>query len=135
SEMKRALAALGIGSVELLQESVFASIDAGEVERLLMAINEPSRTGLLRAALATEMIGCDAADIVALSSDETKLQQRIEQLTAWRALWARQGAGVMFRQMLADEGVSARMLCRPDGERRLTNLLHLGEELHKASQE
>src|SRR5258706_8762608 len=40
----------------------------------------------------------------------------------------------MFGKLLTEEGASARLLCRPDGERRLTNLLHLGEELHKAAQ-
>jgi len=54
SDLKRALAKLKIGSVELLQESIFASVDAGEVERVLMAINEPSRTAFLHGALATE---------------------------------------------------------------------------------
>ena len=134
SELKRALARLNVGSVELRQESVFSSLDADEVQRLLMAITEPSRLGLLRAALATEMLGHDAIQIAALSADESALQRRIEQFSAWRDLWMRSGAGVMFRQLLTDENVSARMLRRSDGERRLTNLLHLGEELHKAAQ-
>ena len=134
SELKRELARLNVGSVELRQESVFSSLDADEVQRLLMAINEPSRLGLLRAALATEMLGHDATAIAALSADESAQQQQIEQFSAWRDLWIRAGAGVMFRQLLADEKVSARMLRRSDGERRLTNLLHLGEELHKAAQ-
>ena len=59
--MKRELAALDIGSVELSQASVFQSPDAEEVERVLIAINQPSRDTLLRGALATEMMGCDAA--------------------------------------------------------------------------
>jgi exodeoxyribonuclease V beta subunit len=134
SDLKRALAELRIGSVELLQESIFASVDAGEVERVLMAINEPSRVAWLRAALATEMVGDDAADIVALSADEARLSARIERFAAYRAVWTHAGVGVMFRQLLTEEGASARLLCRPDGERRLTNLLHLGEELHKAAQ-
>ncbi|MEO5740293.1 MAG: UvrD-helicase domain-containing protein, partial [Vicinamibacterales bacterium] len=134
SDLKRELAKLNIGSVELLQESVYASVDAEEVERVLMAINEPSRLTLLRGALATEMIGCDAAAIVALSADESQLLARIESFAARRDAWVHQGLGVMFRQLLTDEGASARLLCRPDGERRLTNLLHLGEELHKAAQ-
>ena len=134
SELKRELARLNVGSVELRQESVFSSLDADEVQRLLMAISEPSRLGLLRAALATEMLGHDAIEIAAASADESALQRRIEQFSAWRDLWIRAGAGVMFRQLLADESVSARMLRRSDGERRLTNLLHLGEELHKAAQ-
>ncbi len=65
SEVKRELAALDIGSVELSQASVFQSPDAEEVERVLIAINQPSRDALLRGALATEMMGRDAARVAA----------------------------------------------------------------------
>jgi exodeoxyribonuclease V beta subunit len=36
----------------------------------------------------------------------------------------------MMRTLLLEQGVRARLLCYPDGERRLTNLLHLSELLH-----
>ncbi len=52
----------------------------------------------------------------------------------YRDLWARRGVGIMYRRLLSGEGVSARMLARPDGERRLTNLLHIGERLHEAAE-
>jgi len=40
----------------------------------------------------------------------------------------------MYRRILADQAVAERLLSRPDGERRLTNFLHLGELLHQAAQ-
>jgi exodeoxyribonuclease V beta subunit len=70
SEVKREFARLGIGSVEMSQASVFQTPDAEEVERVLTAINQPSRDPLLRGALATEMMGCDAAG--SLRSQVTK---------------------------------------------------------------
>ena len=39
----------------------------------------------------------------------------------------------MLREWMRAEGVSARLLARPDGERRLTNLMHLAELLHEAA--
>src|SRR5512144_2276643 len=39
----------------------------------------------------------------------------------------------MYRKLLADEDVHERMLRRSDGERRLTNLLHLADELQQAA--
>jgi len=134
SELTRALAALDIGSVELSQASVFQSVDAEEVERVLLAISQPSRESLLRAALATEMLGYDAASIAALGSDETRLRQYLERFAGYRELWLDHGVGVMYRRLLSEEKVSARLLCRSDGERRLTNLLHLGEEIHQAGE-
>ena len=133
SEMKRELAALNIGSVELSQASVFQSPDAEEVERVLVAVNQPSRDALLRAALATEMMGADAAGIAEISGNEAALMGYLERFAEYREIWLRQGVGVMYRRLLTDQGVSARMLRRPDGERRLTNLLHLGEQIHQAA--
>jgi exodeoxyribonuclease V beta subunit len=52
----------------------------------------------------------------------------------YRELWLRRGVGVMLRKLLADEHVSERLLACADGERHLTNLLHLGELLHQATE-
>ncbi len=133
-EMKRALEALGVGSVEISQSSVFQSTDAQEVERVLTSILEPTRDQLLRAALATELMGCDAAAVEAIAGDEAALMERMLQFSDYREQWLRRGFGPMYRKLLATEKVAGRMLVRADGERRLTNLLHLGECLHQASE-
>ena len=100
SEVKRDLDRLGIGSVELSQASVFRSRDAEEVERVLLAISQPSRDALLRGALATELMGCDAARIAAISSNENELIAYLERFADYRDLWLRQGVGVMYRRFL-----------------------------------
>jgi len=133
SELKRELATLNVGSVELSQASVFQSPDAEEVERILIAINQPSRDALLRGALATEMLGCDAGRIAEISGSEIELMAYLGRFADYRDLWLRQGVGVMYRKFLSAEKVGARMLRRADGERRLTNLLHLGEQIHQAA--
>jgi exodeoxyribonuclease V beta subunit len=132
--IKQALAELGIASVELAHESVFRTPDADDVARVLTAILEPGQTGLLRAALATELLGHDANAIAALSSDESRLMTHLQRFLGYRDTWHARGVAVMYRELLAGEGVSRRMLAREDGERRLTNLLHLGERLHISSQ-
>ncbi len=134
SQMRRALAELGVGSVELSQASVFASNDAEELERVLAAILEPTRERLLRAALATELLGRDAAAIEAISGNELELLALIKRCSDHRDLWLKRGVGVMLRRWMVDERVSERLLARADGERRMTNLLHLCECLHEASQ-
>jgi len=133
-DIKQALAALGIGSVELSQATVFKSQDAEDVERVLAAILVPADDGLLRAALATEMFGLDAAAIAALGDDELALMAHVQRFLAYRETWLESGIGVMYRKLLADEGVATRVLLRADGERRLTNLLHIGELLHTAAE-
>ncbi|MGH8863081.1 MAG: UvrD-helicase domain-containing protein, partial [Burkholderiales bacterium] len=133
-EIKNALAVLNISSVELSQTSVFRTADAEEVERVLTAVLEPARDRLLRAALATELLDCDAAEIAAISNDETRLMERIVRFTEYRETWLRRGVGFMVRRLLTAERVAERFLSRTDGERRLTNLLHLSECLHQAAE-
>ena len=127
--IRQALSMRQVGSVELSQQSVFLTSDAEELEQVLSAILTPSREGLLRTALATEIIGCDASRI-ALS--DNGMADYIERFSEYRALWLQRGIGFLFRRLLTGEGVIARMLTRPDGERRLANLFHLGELLHQA---
>ena len=133
--MRRALSRLGVGSVELSQASVFDSSDAADLACVLAAMLEPQREALLRAALATEAMGRDAAAIAALAQDEAALLDAIARFAGYRDRWLRRGIGPMLREWLRAESVSARLLARPDGERRMTNLLHLAELLHEASRQ
>ncbi len=133
SAIRQALASLRVGCVELSQASIFSSVDAMEVERILQAIMEPARSGLLLAALATEIFGHDARSIDALANDEVALLAHTETLLRYRTLWRDRGVGFMFRRLLSEQGVASRMLARPDGERRMTNLLHLTQTLHQAA--
>jgi len=134
TRVRQALTARGVGSVELSQASVFRSSDAEELDRVLTAILEPARERTLKAALSTELMGRDAAAIAALADDESALLDAVQRLAGWRELWLQRGVGFMLRQWLAAEQVAGRLLARPDGERRLTNLLHLVECLHEAGE-
>ena len=133
--VKRALRAVGVASVEYSQASVFESREALELERVLMAVAEPGREALVRAALATEMLGGDGASIQALREDEAAWQRRLETFHELHLLWRDHGFIRMFRALLAREGVAARLLGYSDGERRLTNLNHLAELLQAHSVE
>ena len=134
SLIKHALADLEIASVELSQASVFQSQDAKELERICLAIHQPANRGVLRAALATEMMGLDAKQIEVGLEDDRQLLPFIDRFYFYRDLWHQRGFGVMFRRFLELESIASRLLVRQDGERRMTNLLHLGELLHEASQ-
>ena len=131
ARMRRALAAFGVGSVELSQASVYHTDDAEELERVLLAIAEPLRERRVKAALATTAMGRDAAALARLAADEAALLATLDAFARWRELWLTRGFGVMLRQWMSDEGVATRLLARPDGERRLTNLMHLAELLQQ----
>ncbi len=133
--IRDALRALRIGSVEVSQASVFHTSDAEELERLLLAVLEPSRERVLRAALATEILGRDAADLESMSDGGPASVASMMRFAAYRDQWLRQGISSMLRRLMRDEQVSQRLLARTDGERRMTNLLHLAERLQHASAE
>ena len=134
SAVRRALARLGVGSVELSRASVFDSSDAEELSRILAAILEPQREPLLRAALATELLGLDASALVALGDDEAAWSACVERFAGYRQTWLARGIGTLLRELMHAEGLPARLLARSDGERRLTNCLHLAECLHEAGE-
>ncbi|HEY5263786.1 MAG TPA: UvrD-helicase domain-containing protein, partial [Steroidobacteraceae bacterium] len=133
-EVKRALASLSVGAVELSRDSIFASPEARDWETVLTAIASPTRDALLRAALATEIFGRDAQQIERIAAGETLLPGWIMQFMEYRDLWVNRGFGPMYRQLFTDQAVAKRLLAQIDGERRLTNCLHVAEELQQAAQ-
>ncbi|MFI4889366.1 MAG: exodeoxyribonuclease V subunit beta [Steroidobacterales bacterium] len=130
--MREALAAFGVGSVELSQDSLFASAEARDLERVLASILEPTRAPLLRAALATVLMGGTAARIEALSGDDGTLLDWMARFADYRDAWLGHGIGVMLRRLGVQQKIAERLLSLPLGERRLTNFLHLGELLQGA---
>ncbi len=127
--MRERLLALGIPSVQQAVDSVYGSREAIELERVLLAVADPGQPRLLRAALATEMLGASARDILALDDDERAWERRVDAFDEYRHKWRTEGFAVMLRQLLRREDVAGRLLAFDDGERRLTNLLHLAELL------
>ncbi|WP_273704131.1 exodeoxyribonuclease V subunit beta, partial [Candidatus Accumulibacter vicinus] len=138
--MRRALAQRGVRSVYLSdKDSVFESAEAGELQHWLAACAEPDDGRLLRSALATAMLGLSWRELDTLNHDEIAWEARVLQFRGYRDCWRRQGVLPMLRRLLNDFEVPARLLGRGDeggavdGERTLTNVLHLAELLQQAS--
>lgn len=121
----------GVPGVLYGAESVFASREASELARLLEAIAAPGLEGGIRATLATDIFGYDGGALYELMDSEPAWDKRRADFQEYRELWARHGFIRMFRAMLEREGVAVRLLSFPDGERRMTNLLHIAEILHR----
>jgi exodeoxyribonuclease V beta subunit len=133
--MQEALRALGVPSVLQSEGSVFDTAEAEEVARLLRAMAEPGDSAAIRAALATAALGLRASELHALQSDEAGWDGWVQRFQDWNETWLRHGFIAAFRRMLAEKEVAPRLLALIDGERRLTNVLHLAELLHAASVE
>jgi len=118
--------------------SVFHTPEAEDMERLLRALVSPGNLRAINAALATAMAGYDAEQIRQFMEDEKRLSDyegHLQAFSGYLELWNTKGFMRMFRTFLADYQVRQRLLRLPGGERRLTNVLHLAEVLHRASLE
>lgn len=130
----KALARSRIPAVYLSDRSqVFQSDDARDLWLLLRALAQPRRASALRAALGTPLWGLSAQDLLAQTSSDEAWDRLLDQALQWHQHWLASGVLPMLRQWMLDTGAAARLLARPDGERRLTNLLHLAELLQQAT--
>jgi len=127
-----ALSALGIPSVASGRESVFATPEAEDLRYLLQALRAPGDEARLRAALATTLLGFDAAALDALDTDESDQRHWQERLQDWRQRCERVGPLAVVNLICAEQ--AARLLRLPAGERRLANYLQLGEALQELAQ-
>ncbi|KPV39988.1 hypothetical protein AN478_07340 [Thiohalorhabdus denitrificans] len=134
-QLRAALGGLGIASVEHSQSSVFHTAEAEALERVLLAVADPQNEPLARGALASPFHGYTGEALHALAGDEEGWDRVMDGFQALHDRWRGEGFIPMFRQWLADHDVRTRILDLPQGERRLTNLLHLGELLQRQSVE
>ncbi len=114
--------------------SVYQSTEATDLWRLLRAVASPRQTNWVRAAVGSRLWALELHQVLTLTQDETQWEQLLEQFHQWHGLWQQHGVLPMLHQWLHNQHVAQRMLAQPDGERRLSNLLHLGELLQHAEQ-
>ncbi|WP_417659065.1 exodeoxyribonuclease V subunit beta [Pseudidiomarina sp.] len=130
--IRAALRAREIQSVYLSdRDSVFASSQAVELLRILQACAQPRDPSLLRAALVSRLLGLSLHDIDAVLNDELKWDGFAEQVLDYHHRWQQHGVLAMIQRMLHDYDVPARLLRVADGERQLTDLLHMAELLQQ----
>jgi len=132
--MRLALSKRGVRSVYLSErDSVFATLEAVDLWRLMCAVANPRSTQGVRAALATRLWGLPFHELEVLFQDEEAWDRLVDQFHGWQAVWQNQGFLPMLHRVLHDQSIPTRMLdtadVNSDGERRLTNLMHLGDLL------
>jgi len=130
------LSARGVRSVYLSdKDSVFAAQEAHDLLTWLKACAEPDVERPLRAALACITLDLPLAELERLNQDELAWETRVMQFRDYRAIWRSQGVLPMLRRLLHDFQLPQALIARSDGERVLTNLLHLSELLQQAAGE
>jgi len=128
--MREALVRSGIPAVAAGRSSLFATEQARDVLALLEALLHPDDDARLRGALATMLVGLDAATLVRFDTDPVLHRDWQLRALAWRDRWRRHGPLALLNAVCAEQ--APRLLALSDGERRLTNALQLAEVLQEA---
>lgn len=135
--IRDALAARNVRSVYLSdKDSVLDTLEAQDLLLWLEACGQPENEHLLRAALATATLDLTLQELDSYNQNENIWEQRILQFRFYKELWRTQGVLPMLRRFLQDFKLPQRLLSNyQEGERKLTNLLHLAELLQQAATE
>jgi len=133
--IKHILSEKGIPSVLHSTGNVFETREAAELETILTAISEPANVALLKAALVMDSIGVESEQLMIADQNPTWWERQLSHFQEYHRIWDRRGFIHMFRIFSEIEHLKAHLLNFPDGERRLTNMLHLAEILHQVAVE
>ncbi|SLM62885.1 exodeoxyribonuclease V subunit beta [Dickeya aquatica] len=131
--VREQLSRRGVRSVYLSdRESVFQTAQAAELQAWLAACADPENDRLLRAALATPMLGLSWQALACLNHDEREWERRVMQFFGYQRIWRQQGVLPMLRRLMWEFDVPRRLLSAGNA-RALTDVLHLAELLQQAA--
>ena len=126
-----ALRRVGVPAVINGAGSVFASDGAKAWQDLLQALERPTSGPRAHAAALTPFLGW-SAQRVAEADDET-WESVHRRLHGWARVLRTRGVASLLEVITTSERLTERVLERVDGERRMTDLRHVGQLLHRAA--
>lgn len=129
--IQQALNRYGVKSVQYSEQSVFESTEAQDMQYLMQALSEPGNGRRVRAALTSRLLGKDAKAIYDLEQDEEEWAGLLNQFRDWHDLWQQRGFTAMFSDLMRRQEVGRRLAAQEQGERALTNILHLAELIQR----
>lgn len=131
--IKNSLLKRRIHSVIYSIDNVFASDEATELGIVLSAASDPSNERKIKAAIVTDIFGVLGEEIDSYENHPELYENWQSLFIECHRLWNKYGFIEMFGYFMKKERVKERLAIFHDGERRITNLLHLCEILHKVS--
>jgi exodeoxyribonuclease V beta subunit len=108
--------------------SVFGTDAALEWLRLLEAIERPSYPPRAHSAALTCFLGWTTEEVA--QADDDRWEGVHRRLHHWARVLREKGVASLVEAITLEEGLPARVLALVDGERRMTDLRHVGELLH-----
>jgi exodeoxyribonuclease V beta subunit len=137
--VQRALEAAGVPAVVGGDGSVFASDAARDWLALIEALERPASVARARAAAITDFLGWSATrlaaagDASAAGRSDGEWEELHRRLHEWARILRGRGVASLLSAITSSQQLPARVLADGDGERRLTDLRHIGQLLHGAA--
>jgi exodeoxyribonuclease V beta subunit len=138
AEVASALMARGIPAVRQGKDKIMASDAATTLLRLLRAVAEPGKDALITELLADPLYGLNGEAILTIRDNPQNWERLLQDYFKLHLTWHEQGFSAMFSAWLAQADAQGRtmperLMDYTDGERHLTDFLHLAEVLQQAS--
>lgn len=130
--IKEALAKRNIACVYVGKERIFQSEEAIAIYSLMQAIHKQSEAQY-RSAIAHPIWEFTLHDLQRFTQQESIWERQLEQLFDAHDIWQKKGIMAMLLQWLNVQDLPRKWLQADNGERRLTNILHLAELLQVAA--
>jgi exodeoxyribonuclease V beta subunit len=128
--VRSALAERGIPAVVGGGTKLLTSPAGDEWLTLLEALEQPHRSGRVRAAALTSFLGHTLSELDA--GGEATTDEIADRLRGWALLLRGRGVAALF-EATEERGLSARVLGTVGGERLLTDLRHVAQTLHETA--
>lgn len=139
-EIKQALQKRHIASVYLSDKnSVFDSPIASSLSTTLRACLHCDNEKTVLTALSGLLFVLDSQQLMEIKQNEALLEHWLEEVEHWQKNWKINGILPMLYQLLhrkspnCDNSIAERLMGLPNGERLLTDVLHLAELLQQAA--
>jgi len=130
-----ALRKRGIPGVVYSKDRVWSSAICSDFSQTIAAVADFQNEQKLKSALTSALIGMNADKLLDTIADSNRFDEWIKRFQLYHDLWQQKGFMVMFRYLLSRENIRANILSMKNGERLLTDILHIAELLHQVDME
>ncbi|MFK5950655.1 MAG: exodeoxyribonuclease V subunit beta [Methylococcales bacterium] len=140
ADIFKALAQRGISSVRQVQDKVLQSTAALTLLRLIKAVAQPANESCILELLGDPLMAKTAQELYNLKEDPKQWENLLEFFWELKETWLEYGFSAMFRLWLERSGLeksaqasslSEQLMSYTEGERYLTDLMHLSEILQE----
>lgn len=126
--VRRELHRREVPSVVARTGSVLTAPAAEEWRRFLLAVERPDNVNLVRLAASTCLVGTPLTELASLDDEGALELQR--QTRDWHDTLQAGGVPALLTALDRQTGLTERILGEAEGERLLTDLFHIAEEMH-----